>query len=114
MHNQARATAAQIQDEVIRGASTGLRILNNILTEGTIEYEQADVKLRAKVAHDFLDREGSAPRITRSQAESRNLSVHLDANDIEFLKEEAAKQRAEDPRQGAFAQRAPSAKDPLA
>lgn len=57
-----------IRQDVEKGASKGMRFLLRCLTDGTIEHEKTTANAKVKVAQDFLDREGSKPRIRQTQA----------------------------------------------
>ena len=75
--------------QVRGGASKGLTYLLSVLTEGTEENLKASHSLKVKVAQDLLNREGSAPRVSRSQNVRREVGLHLNGRDIEELKRRA-------------------------
>ncbi len=74
---------------VNKGASEGLKMLLRILTEGTPENQEAKMSTKVRVARDLLDREGSAPRVSRTRTTSQPTGPHLTAKDIEELKRRA-------------------------
>ena len=75
-----------IRTRIRKGASLGVDILLNILTEGTPEAESTDIKTKVNVAQDLLDREGSAPKVSRQQSTGYQAHVHLTTNDIMEMK----------------------------
>jgi hypothetical protein len=84
-----------VKEAVRQGAIDGIRYLLRILEEGTPENMDSDVKDKIRVAHDFLDREGSAPRLRARQSVNRNIGFNLTATDIERIKTKAARVRVE-------------------
>lgn len=75
-----------ILQDVRRGATNGLGLLLRVLTEGTEENRGSSISTRVNVARDLLDREGSAPRVSKRQAANQESSLYLTADDIERLK----------------------------
>jgi len=86
LHYRRDLQAMDITRSVKQGASRGLELLLRILTEGTEENGQADLRTKTQVAQDLLDREGSAPRLSRTQASQQTTSLHLTSKDIEELR----------------------------
>jgi hypothetical protein len=82
-----------VKEAVRQGAIDGIRYLLRILEEGTPENMDSDVKDKIRVAHDFLDREGSAPRLRARQSVNQNVGLTLTAEDIERFKANASKLR---------------------
>jgi hypothetical protein len=78
-----------IMESVKSGAQSGLDLLLRILTHGTDEYRDTDIRTKAQVARDLLDREGSAPRMSRTQSQQQSTTLHLTRKDIEELKDRA-------------------------
>jgi len=85
--------AVDIRSRVAQGASVGLDILVNILTPKTPENSIADIKTKAKVAQDLLDREGSAPRVSRAHVLGQHTHAILSREDIEEIKKAANMRR---------------------
>lgn len=75
-----------ILEEVRKGACKGLDILLRTLEEGTDEYKEASIRTKVQVIRDLLDREGSAPRLSRTQASRQTTNLHLTSEDIEEIK----------------------------
>ena len=75
-----------ILEEVRKGACKGLDILLRTLEEGTDEYKEASIRTKVQVIRDLLDREGSLPRLTRTQASRQTTNLHLTSEDIEEIK----------------------------
>jgi hypothetical protein len=75
--------------QVNKGATNGLRLLLRILTEGTPENRETGLSIKIKVAQDLLDREDSAPRVSRSQATRKEIGIHFTSEDVEKLKRRA-------------------------
>lgn len=86
LHYRRDLAAMDIARSVKQGASRGLELLLRILTEGTEENNKADLRTKTQVAQDLLDREGSAPRLSRTQASQQTTNLHLTSEDIEELK----------------------------
>ena len=84
-----------LMTRVREGASLGLDILLKAVTPGTAEHKNADLRLQVKVAQDLLDREGTAPKVSRTHATSQNLHAVLTAEDIASIREQAAAARAQ-------------------
>lgn len=80
------ASAGDIRKDIAKGAATGLQMLLNILTPQTAEHAEADIKTKVRVAQDLLDREGSAPKVSRSVGTGATAVLHLTADDIDGLK----------------------------
>lgn len=84
-----------LMTRIKEGASLGLDILLKAVTPGTAEHTRADLKLQVKVAQDLLDREGTAPKVSRTHSTSQNLHAVLTADDIASIREQAAAARAQ-------------------
>lgn len=78
-------------------ATRGLNLLLRIMSEGTPENRETNQNTKIKVAQDLLDREGSAPRVSRGQAVRRKVGIHFTSEDIEELKLRAAASRRVNP-----------------
>ena len=79
------ADTRAVKDVVNRGAILGVQYLEKIVDPESDESRMAAPALKVKVAQDFLDREGSAPRIAR--ADGKQLHVHATTEDLRRIKE---------------------------
>lgn len=92
------AVVKNVREGVEQGAKKGLDLLLKALTKGTQESEEIDPKTKVKIAQDFLDREGTAPRLTRQQSQGGHMHMHLTGDDIAELKALREGKVAEAPR----------------
>ena len=85
--------ASQIREQVEQGARSGLQVLVDILTPDTVEFGESSNTEKIRVAQDLLDRDGVAPRISRTQKQSENTHLHLTGDDIQKIKDAAMGKR---------------------
>ncbi len=78
-----------VRSQVNMGASQALDYLLRVLSKDTPEGREAKVSTKVRVARDFLDREGSVPRVSRTRVNNQPKGPHLTAEDIEELKRRA-------------------------
>lgn len=95
LHGQCNSEALSIKEKVDDGAKSGLGYLLDVFTVGTEANVDTDSKTKVRVAQDLLDREGTAPRMTRTQSQSANVNMNLSVDDIADIKQRAAKARGE-------------------
>lgn len=74
-----------IPEQIEKGAKSGLQWMVDQLKGGS----GASGDLMFKISRDLLDREGSAPRISKSQQQNKNLHLHLTGEDLSLLKQRA-------------------------
>jgi hypothetical protein len=89
VYNRARdeATVTSVRESIDKGAKDGLVYLLRILEAETPENKEASHTLKVKVAQDFLDREGSAPKVTSQRGDQKHLHMHVTPDDLQKLRD---------------------------